>query len=344
MTHKITIIGTEHEFNANPDETVLDAALRAGLTIPYGCRGGMCGACMGDVKSGAIGYPTDSLPPALDQAQADEGKALFCQARADSDLCISVREVFGGEQIQPRILPSRIEKLERLNHDVMGVWLRLPSTQRLQFKAGQYVDFMVKGPEGEIERRSFSLANAPHDDELLEFHIRLVPGGYFTEKLFNEVKEKSLLRFEAPLGTFFLREDSDAPMVMVAGGTGFAPIKGLIEHCLGTGVTRPIHLYWGVRSKADLYSELPAQWAAEHPQITFIPVLSEPKDADDWQGRTGWVHDAVVTDFADLSAHQAYLCGPPPMIQAAQTAFSQAGLADDQLFFDSFDFQHQLIS
>ena len=249
-----------------------------------------------------------------------------------------MREVQGAQDIKARNLPCRVAKLERLSHDVIRLYLKLPETERLQFLAGQYVDILLRGGH----RRAFSLANAPHDDRYLELHVRHVQGGSFTDFVFSQMKEKALLRIEGPLGSFFLREDSRRPMIFVAGGTGFAPIKGIIEHALAEGVTRPMHLYWGVRARRDLYlHSLPRSWAEQHPQISYVPVLSEPEAEDQWSGATGLVHEAVLTDFADLSPYEVYTSGPPSMVAAVRQAFPSHGLDPKHLFSDSFEFAHE---
>jgi CDP-4-dehydro-6-deoxyglucose reductase len=206
---------------------------------------------------------------------------------------------------------------------------------QFRFVAGQYVDILLRNGR----RRSFSIASAPHDAELLELHVRHVPGGEFTSYVFEKLKEQELLRLEGPLGTFFLRADSERPILMMAGGTGLAPIKGMLRHAFQAGLARPLHLYWGVRARRDLYAdELLALWAAQHGNFRYTPVLSEPAAGDAWSGRTGWVHEAVVRDYADLSTHEVYMAGPPPMVEAGKIAFARHGLAREQLHFDSFEF------
>jgi CDP-4-dehydro-6-deoxyglucose reductase len=233
-----------------------------------------------------------------------------------------------------KTLPCRVEKLEKRADDVMLVRIKLPTNERLQFLAGQYVDFQLKGGRA----RSYSLANPPHDDALLELHIRHVPGGLFSDQVFATLKERDILRLKGPLGSFFIREDSDKPMLFVAGGTGFAPIKAMLEHAFAEHTDRELVLYWGVRALKDLYmAELPQRWQAERPNFTFIPVLSDPAPADAWQGRTGFVHEAVLADFADLSGYQVYACGAPPMVDSAREAFTRTrGLPEDEFFADSF--------
>jgi CDP-4-dehydro-6-deoxyglucose reductase len=219
----------------------------------------------------------------------------------------------------------------------MQLSLKLAEGQRLQFLAGQYIDILLSGNQ----RRSFSLATAPHVDELLQLHVRHVPGGLFSGQVFTTMKERDLLRFQGPLGTFFLREDLDRPVILVAGGTGFAPIKSILDHAFAQGTTRPLHLYWGVRAQRDLYLHvLPQAWAREHAHFHYTPVLSEPLSEDNWSGRRGWVHEAVIADHPDLSRHEVYASGPPPMIEALKKAVKTHGLPSDRLYYDSFEHAH----
>jgi CDP-4-dehydro-6-deoxyglucose reductase, E3 len=334
MHFEITIRPSGHVFEAEEDETILEAALRQGFALPYGCRNGTCGSCLGRVLSGRVAHGADR-PPALGAADEAAGKALFCQAVALSDLEIEVREIGAARDMVIKTLPCRVEKLNRLAHDVMEMRLKLPAIERLQFLAGQYVDLLLR----DGRRRSFSLANAPHRDEFLELHVRHVPGGAFTDQVFGDMKEKALLRLEGPLGTFFLREDSERPVLLMGGGTGFGPLKAILEHAFATGVARPMHLFRGVRSLRDLYMDaLPRRWAEEHSEFRYTPVLSEPRPGDDWCGETGYVHEALLRTYPDLSGHDVYMAGPPPMIQAARAAFRAAGLPEEQLFYDSFEY------
>jgi len=334
MSHRIRLRPSGHEFTAEPDEPVLEAALRHGHTLPYGCRNGTCAACIGKIVEGEVSYP-GGHPPALSEAEAATGQALLCQALPGSDCEIEVREIDQARDIVVRTLPVRVVRIEPVAHDVTVLRLKLPAAERLQFLAGQYVDLLLK----DGRRRSFSLANPPHDDEELELHVRRIPGGRFSDRLLSDMREKALLRFEGPHGTFFLREDSDKPIVLMAGGTGFAPIKSIMEHALAAGIERPMHLLWGVRARRDLYMDALAQgWADANEHVTYTPVLSEPQAEDQWQGETGFVHEAVLRHHPDLSGHQVYMCGPPPMIDAGRTAFRAAGLPREEIFFDSFDY------
>jgi CDP-4-dehydro-6-deoxyglucose reductase len=330
MSHKVQVEPSAHQFTVEDDETVLDAAIRQGINIPYGCRNGFCGACRATLKSGHILYP-EGPPPVMGDQETDV--CYTCQATLESDVTLDIVEITQARDIQPRTMPSKIIHIERLNEDVIRLYLKLPEGERLQFLAGQYLNFILQ----DGSKRAFSIANAPHDDEAIELHIRHVKGGTFTDMLFNGMQEKTILRIEAPLGSYFLREDSDKPVILMGGGTGFAPLKGIIEHAFQIGVQRPLHLYWGVRSQADLYLPgLPRQWAHQYPNFQYTPVLSEPDDA--WSGKTGWVHEAVIADYPDLSAYEVYMSGPPPMIQAGQAAFLTHGLTKEALYSDSFEY------
>jgi CDP-4-dehydro-6-deoxyglucose reductase len=332
---QIIIKPSDHTFDCAPDETVLQAAMRADLMIPYGCRNGACGTCKGRILAGTVDYGPHA-PSTLTSEEKAQGLALFCCAKPKEDLTIEVREVRRAGDIQIKRLPCRIESITKAAHDVAIVRLKLPATERLQFLAGQYIDFLLK----DGHRRSFSLATPPHADELLELHIRHVPGGLFTDQLFTTYKGREILRLEGPLGAFYLREESDKPIVFVAGGTGFAPIKAIIEHALYGHVDRPMVLYWGARAKRDLYlPDLPGTWQQQSRNFTYIPVLSDPAPDDQWPGRTGFVHQAVLDDFRDLSGYQVYACGGPAMIDAARRDFTTLrNLPAEEFFADSFTY------
>ena len=332
---QVIIKPSDHAFPCPADETVLEAAMKADLILPYGCRNGACGSCKGEVLEGTVDYGPHQASTLTDDEKR-VGLALFCCARPLSDLVIKVREVRRAGDIPIKRLPVRIEAIAKPAPDVAVVRFKLPANERLQYLAGQYVDFLLK----DGHRRSFSLATAPHDDALLELHIRHVPGGFFTDPLFATYKGREILRIEGPLGSFYLREESDKPMIFVAGGTGFAPIKAMLEHAFHHEVERPMVLYWGARALVDLYmADLPGQWQQQHRNFTFIPVLSEPKPEDAWPGRSGFVHQAVLDDFKDLSGYQVYACGAPPMVDAARKSFTTTrGLPVDEFFADSFTY------
>ncbi len=333
MSFEVTIRPSGHQFTVKKDEFILDAALRQGISFPYGCRSGACGNCLGQIISGEVSYP-DGLPMSLSEEDQAKGDALFCSAIAQSSLEIEVAEI-ANDEIEVQTLPARIASLQKLSHDVMEMTLTLPKGKRLQFNAGQYIEFLLK----DDKKRAFSLANSPLDDENLKLHLRLIEGGLFTTYVFNGMKEKTLVRIHGPLGSFFIRSDSKRPLIFIAGGTGFAPIKSMIEQLIAEDEQREMYFYWGARAKEDLYSnELAEKWAKEHANIHYIPVLSMPKESDQWQGREGFVHLAVANDFSDLAGFDVYMAGPPAMIHAAKEQFNQQGLPNEQIFSDAFDF------
>ena len=337
MPYQITIQPSGHVLSAQSGETVLQAALREGFPLPYGCRNGACGTCKGKIIQGTVDFGSHN-EDTLTELEKRAGMALFCCASPLSDLVIECREIGAIKDIKVKTLPCRVNKLERVAPNVMVISLKLPTNERLQFLAGQYIDIFMKNGK----RRSFSLANAPHDDELLQLHVRNYPGGTFAEHVFTHMKERDILRFEGPLGTFFLREDSDKPIIFVASGTGFAPVKSILEHTFYVrnlrGSERQMVLYWGNRTKADLYmADLAGSWQEEHDNFTFIPVLSEALPADNWNGRTGLVHQAVLQDFDDLAGYQVYACGAPAMVEAAHMDFTRLRrLPEDEFFSDAF--------
>lgn len=331
MSFNIEVLPSGHRFTAEEDESILDAALRSGLAFPYGCRGGACGACIGKIVSGEIDYGDDE-PMGLSQEEAAVGMALFCVARPTTDLTIEIHEVGAVEEIPVRNLPAKVARLERLNNDVMALFLKLPENERMQYLAGQYVDFIMK----DGRKRAFSIANAPHHDELLEFHIRHIKGGEFTDHVFSDMKEGEIVRIEGPKGTFFLREDSERPIIMLATGTGFGPIKGIIEHMVSEQSSRRVYLYWGARHREDLYAEAQIrQWCEKFPNIHYRPVLSQP-DAE-WGGRKGYVQEAVAADFVDLAEFELYACGHPAMVYSARDTMVARGIDADHCFGDAFE-------
>jgi CDP-4-dehydro-6-deoxyglucose reductase, E3 len=334
MVHNVRLHPGGESFDVLAGESVLAGGLRAGLHLPHSCRGGSCGACEARILSGRLEYP-NGFPPGLTEAEAQGGRALLCQARACSDLVLEARALAVPEEVRIRRLPCRVEARELLSHDVMRLIVKLPSLEPFVFLAGQYVDFLLE----DGRRRSYSMANPPEEPERLELHVRRVAGGGFTGQVFEQLGDRSLLRLEGPLGGFWLREDSDRPMVMVAGGTGYAPIKSMLRHLQQAGARRPVDFYWGVRRPRDLYEgALVARWADAHDWLRFIPVMSEALPEDDWAGRRGWVHEAVLQDYPSLAGVDVYAAGPPPMIAVIQELFPAQGLPLGRLYFDSFEF------
>jgi CDP-4-dehydro-6-deoxyglucose reductase, E3 len=336
MTTTVTLLPGQQVLSVDADESILDAALRSGLNLPHSCKAGHCSSCRARVLSGRIHYPLGP-PLGLTAREIEDGFALLCQARPlTAELAIEVRQMQAPAiDNQVRSLPCRIEHMEALAPDVMAVTLQLPQTEVFNFVAGQYIDIMLPGSR----RRSFSLANPPHDGNRLELHIRRVRGGEFTQQLFESMQEKTLLRIEGPLGQFWFREASARPALMVGGGTGYAPLRAMLRHLLEQGDARPFELYWGVRARADLYAEGEVRgWTQKWPNLGFVPVLSDPLPEDAWEGRRGLVHAAVIEDHPRLADYDVYAAGPPAMVEAIRHEFLEAGLPPDQLFFDSFDY------
>jgi CDP-4-dehydro-6-deoxyglucose reductase, E3 len=341
MTFQVLVNPSGRQFSCDAGESILAAAIRAGVGLPYGCKNGACGSCKGKLVSGQAELGTHQ-ERALSAAEREAGQTLFCCAMPQSDVVIEAREVLGVGDFPIKKLPSRVAKLERVTDDVMILSLQLPATERMQFKAGQYIEFLLK----DGKRRAYSMATAPHSDELLALHIRHMPGGLFTDQVFGTLKEKDILRFEGPLGTFFLREDSEKPIIMLASGTGFAPIKAMIDHWAHQQSTRPVTLYWGGRRPADLYmNALCEEWAKTLPNFHYIPVISDALPEDQWNGRTGFVHKAVIHDLQNLTDYQVYACGAPIMVEAAQRDFvAECQLPNEEFFADSFTSEADLVN
>jgi CDP-4-dehydro-6-deoxyglucose reductase len=335
VSYQVTIATSGRRFLVNTDETVLEAAIRQGIGLPYGCRNGLCGTCKGKLMSGKVTY--QQPPEALTDDEKAHSVTLFCQARPESDLVIHVTEINTSKDLPLKRFPAKVTGIEQLNHDVMRISLKIPEAIRFQFLAGQYIDFILK----DEKRRSFSIANAPHQDTHIELHVRHIQGGRFTSEVFDKMQVNDIVRIEGPLGSFFLRENSDRPVIFIAGGTGFAPIKGIIEHALAKNIQREMHIYWGARTLQDLYMHEQAQrWADTYAYIHYIPVLSEPTSNDDWQGRTGFVHEAVMLDIKNFSAYEIYASGPPAMVYAGRDAFLPHGLKEELYYSDAFEFSN----
>jgi len=332
---EVSITGGEKKFLVREGESILTAALRQGVMLPYSCKNGTCGSCRGSVLSGEVHYPFHP-PLALERSDIAEGIALMCQAEPMENLVVKVREIEAVRDIQVRILPARVIEKTTLTDNVVRLRLKLPKAQRLQFLAGQYVEVLLSGGK----RRAFSIASCPSLEDEIELHIRHVEGGGFTGYVYDELKEGDILRFEGPLGNFFVRnDDTKRPMIMMGGGTGFAPLKSMIENLLEQNDRREIHLYWGTRISEELYlDDLPAQWAREHDHIHYRRAISEPGSGPADDKFTGFVHEAVIDDFPDLAEFDVYMSGPPAMIDAAKQAFMKHSVAERRLFYDSFEF------
>lgn len=330
---QVTVQPSGRAFSANADEALLAAAIRQGIGLPYGCKDGACGSCKCRKLEGQVVHRMHQSK-ALSAEEEAKGYILTCSATALSDVVLESRQVTDESAFPIKKMPSRVMSLEKKSHDVMIVKLQLPANDTMRFHAGQYIEFILR----DGARRSYSMANAPHIGPGVELHIRHMPGGKFTEHVFNAMKEKEILRVEGPYGSFFLREDSDKPMVLLASGTGFAPIKAVIEHMQFKGIKRPAVLYWGGRRPADLYLD---DWVrarcAEMGNLTYVPVISNALPEDNWTGRTGFVHKAVIEDFPDLSGHQVYACGAPIVVESARDEYSaNCKLPPEEFYADAF--------
>ena len=333
MTFQISIQPSGRTFTAEPGETMLAAGIRQGIGLPYGCKDGACGSCKCRKLEGTVVHGAHQSK-ALSADEETSGYVLTCCGVAQSDVVLESRQVTEAGAFPIRKMPARVSSLERKSHDVMIVRLQLPANDPFNYRPGQYVEFLLR----DGSRRSYSMANAPHNGPGLELHVRHMPGGKFTDHVFGVMKEKEIQRIEGPFGSFFLREDSAKPIVMLASGTGFAPIKALIEHMQFQGITRRATLYWGGRRPEDLYMD---EWVRakllEMPHLDYVPVVSDALPQDQWTGRTGFVHRAVIEDLPDLSGYQVYACGAPIVVDSARNDYCElAGLAEEEFFADAF--------
>ncbi len=333
MTFQISILPSGRTFTVNPDEAMLAAGIRQGIGLPYGCKDGACGSCKCKKIEGTVIHGPHQAK-ALSEAEEANGYVLTCCGVAQSDVVLESRQVTEAGAFPIRKMPARVSALERLSHDVMLVRLQLPANDPFVYHAGQYVEFILR----DGSRRSYSMANARHNGPGVDLHIRHMPGGKFTDHVFGVMKEKEIQRIEGPFGSFYLREDSDKPMVLLASGTGFAPIKALIEHMQMQGITRAATLYWGGRRPEDLYLDAwVRQKMVEMPNLQYVPVISNATAEDAWTGRTGFVHKSVLEDLPDLSGYQVYACGAPIVVDSARLDYSElAGLPEEEFYADSF--------
>lgn len=336
MSHQVTLKPAERRFTVDDGEAMLAAAIRQGVGLPYGCRDGACGSCKSRLVEGRVALGPHQLK-ALSAEEEAAGMILTCCATLETDCVVEARSVPGAGEFPVLKMPARVLGISWPAADVAVLRLQLPANQNLQYRAGQYVEVILR----DGQRRSYSMANAPHhlgSPPAIELHIRHLPGGQFTDHVFTAMKERDILRIEGPFGSFFVREDSAKPIVLLASGTGIAPIKAIVEHLRHQGIAREAVLYWGGRRHGDLYeSDWCQRAAAELPWLRYVPVLSEPGTGDGWTGRTGFVHQAVMADRPDLSGHQVYACGVPAMVDAARRDFvSRCGLPPDEFYADSF--------
>jgi len=321
------------EFEVRSGDTLLAAGIAQGIAMPYGCKDGACGSCKCKKLSGSVTQGPHQAKALSDDEEA-QGFVLTCCASAQSDVVLESRQVGAADAFAIKKMPTRVTTMKQVSNDVMLLKLQMPANDVFSYHAGQYIEFLLR----DGARRSYSMANAPHlIQEGLELHIRHMPGGLFTDQVFGTMKARDILRIEGPYGSFYLREDSVKPIILLASGTGFAPIKALLEHMQFVGIKRPTTLYWGGRRPSDLYlSDWVQAQVALMPNLRYVPVVSDAWPEDGWAGRTGFVHRAVLDDFADLSGHQVYACGAPIVVESAQRDYLQAGLPAGEFFADAF--------
>ena len=338
MAFTITVQPSGRSFEADAGETMLTAGIRQGIGLPYGCKDGACGSCKCKKLSGSVSHGPHQDKALSAQEEAD-GYVLTCCGSATSDVVLESRQVTHAGAFPIKKMPARVAQLERLSHDVMRVKMQLPANDVIQYHAGQYIEFILR----DGTRRSYSMANAPHTlvesgAPMVDLHIRHMPGGKFTDHVFGAMKEKEILRIEGPYGSFHLRDESPKPIVMLASGTGFAPIKAILEHMQFMGISRDTVLYWGGRRPHDLYMDGWVQGAlATMPHLRYVPVVSDALPEDGWAGRTGFVHQAVLQDLPDLSGHQVYACGAPIVVDSARKDFTaRAALPEEEFYADAF--------
>lgn len=336
MTCSVTVQPSGRHFEALADETLLAAAIRQGIGLPYGCKDGACGSCKCQLISGTVVHGAHQAKALTPEEEAG-GKILSCRAVPQTDCVLDVPQVTAVDQFPVLKMPARVISLHKPAPDVACVELQLPVHQTFRYQAGQYVDVLLR----DGTRRSYSMASAPRAGQAsIELHIRHMPGGKFTDHVFGAMKAKDILRLEGPFGSFGLQA-GEAPIILLASGTGFAPIKAILEVLQAEASTRPVSLYWGGRTQADLYAEAWIQQAqVALPQLRYVPVLSELEPGEAWAGRTGWVHEAVMQDHPNLAEHQVYACGVPVMVEAAQRDFvARCGLPAGAFFADAFTSQ-----
>jgi len=338
--HQLLIEPLGVSITLSDGQTILDAALASGINLPHSCKGGSCTSCSARLLSGKVSYP-HGRPMGLSADDQASGEVLLCCAQADTDLAVEVRLVGGVGTSAFKRIPCRVERLQRLCKDVMGVFLRLPAVEPLEFQPGQYVDLILE----DGRRRSFSIASPPSDSRMLELHIGRIPGGEFTEAVFECLEVGTVLRLEGPLGVFCLRADSQRPWLMVAGGTGYAPIQSMLSWARETGQSRPIRFYWGVGDQQALYARAKLDSLVRQlPDFRWVPVLSGASAGGDWRGAQGLVHQAVLADFVDLSGLDVYVAGPPALVEAARRDFCLAGADPGAVYFDAFEFAPDAIA
>lgn len=346
MSFKVRVEPLGLSFTVAKGQSLLDAALEAKILLPYSCRSGSCSTCKAKVISGS--FVAGTAPAQILMAEElEEGYSLMCQLHPQSDMVIESPLAQEMPAVEVRKLPVRVLEFTPLIDDVMQVRLQLPPSQQITYFPGQYLNILLKNGQ----QRSYSMATPPQPDNIVELHIRHMPGGLFTDQVFGvqqpALKVRQVLRVELPLGSFFLREESDKPIVFLASGTGFAPIKAMVEHMIERQmIHRPIRFYWGGRRPQDLYAaQIAKQWEQSFQDFQFIPVVSDALPEDEWQGRTGLVHHAVLEDFDSLAGYEVYACGHPQMVEGARRDFTRERQLEEEAYFsDAFTSEADKVS
>ncbi|AEG92764.1 FAD-binding oxidoreductase [Ramlibacter tataouinensis] len=325
MAHDIRIAGTDLHFPCESGQNLLDAALKAGIEMPYSCRKGVCGNCAGAVPSGPVHSPPSEVAPA--------GQHLFCQCVPLGDLEIAPPAWHRAEPGARKTFAAKVYRNTRAADDVSVLQLRLPPGQRARFKAGQYLQLVL--PDG--SRRSYSMANPPHESDMLQLHVRHVPGGRFSA-IVAGLEPGEVLQLELPFGSFELREQAGAPLLCVAGGTGFAPVKSLLDDLVKKRVRRPVTLIWGGRNRAGLYLlGAVERWRLQLPGFSFLPAVEDAADAQALGGFHGRVDQALLAHCPSLAGWEVYCCGAPAMVAAVrQACVAGRGLAPQRFHSDAF--------
>lgn len=332
MYYNVLIEPSGHQFSVKVNETVLDAALRQGYQFPHECMSGTCGTCRGRLIEGHVEYDDDYLTGLTDE-EREAGFALFCSARPASDLIIYIEGVVGPAQLPIKKLSYTVKAINLLTNNIYQIVLQPPNDAHLIYRAGQYLEILQR----DTSPKPFSIANAPlGDDKLIELHIRDLPNNPYTQELLTELKVDASVTVQGPYGQCILKKEPPYPLILMAGGVGFAPIKALIEQALATNFNQPMYLYWGVRTTADLYLyDLAERWQKHKPEFHYIPVVSSTDNH--WQGRNGLVHEAVLADHPTLDNFHIYLSGPTEMVYAAAHAFIERGCKRHFIYSDALN-------
>lgn len=335
MSYELTIEPLGQTIEVEDGQTILDAALRAGIYLPHACCHGLCATCKVQVTDGEVDHGEASTFALMD-FEREENKCLACCARLESDVVIEAEIEDDPDSLNLAVedYAGEVVRIESLTPTIKGIWLKLD--RPMKFQAGQYVNLEVDALDG--QSRAFSLANAPQTDNVVELNVRIVPGGQVTTWLHEQLKVGDRLKFTGPYGRFFVKKSANLPLVFMAGGSGLSSPKSMIEDLLSEGCTLPMTLVYGQRSRAELYYDAEFRaLAGKYPNFSYVPALSDEAAASDWDGARGFVHEAAKAHFDnDFRGHKAYLCGPPAMIEACITTLIQGRLFERDIYMEKF--------